>query len=83
MTKSRDGGVVEVYGRCLLWVMTPDLRQNTISNTFCLRDLTIFMSYMRLVCQVSGHQESICPVFTTGEKVMVPFKVKEKSHSPI
>ena len=47
------------------------------------RDPTIFMSYMGLVCQLSGHQRSICPVFTAGEKVMVPLKAKEKSHSPM
>ena len=51
---------------------------------FKVRDLTIFMSYTRQVCQVSGHEKNICPVFTVGEKVMVPFKVKEKrSHSCI
>ena len=50
-------------------------------NSF--RDLTIFMSCMGLVCQLSDHQRSICPVFTAGEKVMVPFKAKEKSHSPM
>ena len=33
-----------------------------------LRDLAIFMGYTGPVCQVSGHQKSICPVFTVREK---------------
>ena len=35
------------------------------------------MSHTGPVCQLNSHQKSICPVFTVGEKVMVPFKVKE------
>ena len=36
------------------------------------------MSYTGPVCQLSGHQKSICPVFTAGGKLMVPFKVEGK-----
>ena len=43
-----------------------------------LRDLTIFMSYAGPMCQLSGHQKSVCPVFNAEEKVMVQFKVKGK-----
>ena len=39
---------------------------------------TIFMSQTGLVCQLSSHQKSLCPIFTVGEKFMVPFKVKGK-----
>ena len=40
------------------------------------------MSYTGLVCQLSGHQKGIYPLLTVGEKVMVPFKVKEKAIVP-
>ena len=49
----------------------------------------MFLSYTEPVCQLGGHQKGICPifivcpVFTVGEKVMVPLKAKEKSNSPV
>ena len=46
-----------------------------------LSGTSIFVSYMGPVCQLSGHQKSICPVLTAEEKVMVPFKVKGKNWS--
>ena len=57
----------------------PTFKEPHLELSHFLREVTIFMSYMGPVCQVSGHQKSICPVLTVGEKVMVPFKVKEKS----
>ena len=47
-----------------------------------IRDLTIFMSYTGPVCQLSGHQKSICLIFTVGE-THGPVQSKRKSHSPV
>ena len=55
-----------------------------ISDTIhkCLGPHNIYELYGTGV-SVWPSSKSLCSVFTVGEKLMVQFKVKEKSHNPI
>ena len=67
-------------------VASPKELQNRLqieNIQYMVKDLTIFMSCTGLVCQLTDHQKSACPVFNEGKMLIVPFKVKEKSLSPI
>ena len=48
-----------------------------------VRDHKIFMSYTRPVCQLNDPKRTYVPYLLQVKKDIVPFKVKEKSHSPV